>query len=251
MRDWVEARARHRAMLVAVDFDGTLAPIVPHYRDATVVDGARAALETLAARSDTRVAIVSGRGLDDVRARVGLDALFYAGNHGLEIEGPGVHRVHADALGARPALEDCIVRLQDLTDAIDGLLLEDKGLTLSIHYRLVRDPERAALAVQEIRRRCGDQAALEITEGKKIVEIRPRVEWDKGRATAFLVEQLLPVGPVVFIGDDRTDEDAFRAIAGRGEGVVVGDPPPPDTAAASYVRSPIEVADLLGQLAGA
>ena len=247
--DWAERRARDGAMLVALDFDGTLSPIVPRPADAAMLDEARTALESLARRPDTRVAIVSGRGLADVRSRVALDALYYAGNHGLEIEGPGVHRVHAEAQRARPSLDACMEQLQSLTLAAEGVLLEDKGLTLSVHYRLVHEPAAAAALVQEVRRRCAGHDDIRLTEGKKVVEIRPRVEWDKGRATRFLIEQLLPAGPVIFVGDDSTDEDAFRALDGRGEGVIVGDPPPVDTAAVSFVRSPHEVAQLLADLA--
>jgi trehalose 6-phosphate phosphatase len=249
---WAARRMRDGHLLVALDFDGTLAPIVPVPDDAAILPAAHDALAELAARADTRVAIVSGRGLEDVRRRVGLDTLHYAGNHGLEIDGPHVRQVHADAAQARPALDTCARRLEAEVATIDGVLVEDKGLTLSVHYRRVDDDAVASEVVRRVRALCGNIEGVRLTEGKKVVEIRPDVEWDKGRATTFLVDRLMPGGGhVVFIGDDRTDEDAFRALDGRGEGVIVADPPPADTAAASFVRSPAEVADVLARLARA
>ena len=249
---WSAARLDAGDMLLALDFDGTLAPIVPTPDGATLLDAARAALESLATRADTRIAVVSGRALADVRTRVGLDSIYYAGNHGLEIEGPGMYRVHEGAAVARPALAECAGRLRVLEREHAGVLLEDKGLTLSLHYRRIADEEEAGRVVQRVHALCGGLPGLRLTEGKKVVEVRPDVDWDKGRATLFLLDALLrgsAAAPVVFIGDDRTDEDAFRALGGRGEGVIVAEPPPAHTAAASYVRSPAEVAVLLQELA--
>jgi trehalose-phosphatase len=243
---WIAERTRTGRMLVGLDFDGTLAPIVPVPDDARILPAARAALGVLAARFDTRVAIVSGRGLDDVRRRIGIDRLYYAGNHGLEIDGPEVHRVHEEASRARPALVECARRLGPLLRTAEGALLEDKGLTLSIHFRRVADPEAASAFAERVHALCADIEGVRLTDGKMVVEIRPDVPWDKGRATAFLIAQLIPAtGIAVFVGDDRTDEDAFRAVGERGEGVIVADPPPGDTAARSYVRSPGEVTELL------
>jgi trehalose 6-phosphate phosphatase len=249
---WRDARDGAGAMLLALDFDGTLAPIVPRPGDAIIYPRARAALQRIARDARTRVAIVSGRGLDDARRRVDVAGLFFAGNHGLEIEGPGVHRHHEEALAVRPALQACADRLRAELGRVDGVIVEDKGLTLSVHFRLVTNESAQADIVRRVRATCGASAALRTTEGKKVVEVRPAVDWDKGRATAFLLDALLgdvPDAPAIFIGDDRTDEDAFRALDGRGEGVIVGDPPPPRTLARSYVRSPAEVADLLEALA--
>lgn len=235
-------------MLLALDFDGTLAPIVPRPEDATIEPAARTALQRIARDGRTRVAIISGRGLADARDRVGIDGLYFAGNHGLEIEGPGLHRMHEQARTARPLLEQCAERLRGELRGIDGVLVEDKHLTLSVHYRLVRDDRTQAAIVQRVHDVCGGAPELRLTSGKKVVEIRPAVDWDKGRATEFLLATLLADAagaPAVFIGDDRTDEDAFRALGTRGDGVIVADPPPDATAARCFVRSPAEVVELL------
>lgn len=243
-------------MLVALDFDGTLSPIIARPEEASLLVAVEGPLRRLAARPDTVVAIVSGRGLADVRGRVGLERLYYAGNHGFEIEGPGVDRVHAAAAEARPALEACIEALEAALDGEPGVEVEDKRWTLSIHYRRAeRDgaEERVRGAIDAHCRR----PELRVTEGKKIFEVRPNVDWHKGRATEFLLETVGAGGepggelPAIFIGDDRTDEDAFAVVRDLGGGIVVGDPPPAGTRAVAFVRSPDEVAVLVRELADA
>nr|NIP79610.1 trehalose-phosphatase [Gemmatimonadota bacterium]NIQ54381.1 trehalose-phosphatase [Gemmatimonadota bacterium]NIU74591.1 trehalose-phosphatase [Gammaproteobacteria bacterium]NIX44527.1 trehalose-phosphatase [Gemmatimonadota bacterium]NIY08750.1 trehalose-phosphatase [Gemmatimonadota bacterium] len=205
-------------MLVALDFDGTLSPIVRRPADAALLDGIVEPLRRLVARPDTVAAIVSGRGLADVRERVALDGLYYAGNHGFEIEGPGVDRVHPAAERARPELEACIRALETALADEPGTEVEDKRWTLSIHYRRAEREGaegRVRAAVEAHCRRRG----LRVTEGKKVFEVRPDVDWHKGRATEFLLDVVAGrerAGdaslPAIFIGDDRTDEDAFAVV---------------------------------------
>jgi trehalose 6-phosphate phosphatase len=252
VNQWRAARERAGLMLLALDFDGTLAPIVRRPEDARPLPGAVAAIERIRQDPRMRVAIVSGRGLEDARARVGVADLYFAGNHGLEIEGPGVRREHAEALAARPALERCAERIRARIGGIEGVQIEDKGLTLSIHFRRVADAAAGEAAAREAVDACAGEPLVRVTSGKMVVEVRPAVDWHKGRATEFLIETLLgdvPGAPAIFIGDDRTDEDAFRVVAGRGGGVVVADPPDADTAAIARVRSPEEVVSLLEALA--
>jgi trehalose-phosphatase len=251
--EWREARSRAGRLLVAVDFDGTLAPIVPIPEAARLPTAARAALVRLALRPDTDLAIVSGRALEDLRPRVGIPDLYYAGNHGLEIEGPGIQEVHQEAALARPRISGCADELRSALALEQGVILEDKGLTLTVHYRQAPDHAAAGRIRKLIRGACADRPGLRISEGKKVIEIRPAVEWDKGRATRFLLESLdvaaASLAPVIFIGDDRTDEDAFRALRDRGDGVIVASMPPPDTAATAFLRSTAEVVTLLEELA--
>lgn len=239
-------------MLVALDFDGTLAPIVEHPENAALPAATRPILERLAARPDTDLAIVSGRGLEDVRARVGVDGIFYAGNHGMEIEGPGLQRRVAAAVAARPRLAACAEALREAVAGIEGAQVEDKGFTLSVHTRRVADREAEAEVERRVRAIVADEPGLRITSGKKILEVRPDVDWDKGRATSFLLDTLEAgaglLVPVIFIGDDRTDEDAFRALGDRGDGVLVAASPPGRTAARAWVEDPTAVAALLEAL---
>ncbi len=249
--EWRAQRARAQSMLLALDFDGTLAPIVPQPDQATLLPGARRAIQRLLDRADTRIAIVSGRALADARERVGLEGVYYAGNHGLEIEGPDVERIHTEALEATHAVAECRAALEREFAAEPEVLVEDKHLSLSVHFRLVADETREAGIRTRVERCCGGRSGLRLTEGKKVVEVRPDVEWDKGRATNFLVATLLDSSdaPVIYIGDDRTDEDAFAALHGRGDGVLVAPFRVEQSAASAFVRSPDEVVALLERLA--
>jgi trehalose-phosphatase len=237
-------------MLVALDFDGTLSPIVDRPEDAALLDGLAGPLAELAAREDTVTAIVSGRGLADVRDRIGLDSLYFAGNHGFEIEGPGITRVHEAAERARPLLEACVADLETALADEPGTEVEDKRWTLSIHHRRATRAGAEARVREAVLAHC-QRPGLRVTEGKKVFEVRPDVDWDKGRATRFLLDAVgagAPL-PAIFIGDDRTDEDAFRVVRELGGGVVVADPPPADTSAVSWVRGPGEVGELIRILA--
>jgi trehalose 6-phosphate phosphatase len=249
---WRAAWEESGALVLLLDFDGTLAPIVAHPELAEIPPGTRAALAALMAVPGVEVAVVSGRGLADVRERAAIPGIAYAGNHGMEIEGAGLHRIHPGAAAARPLLEAVAAALEPALAAVPGAFVEDKGLTLSVHYRLA-DPAREGEVRKAVHAAADGQPELRVTEGKKVLEVRPRVEWDKGRAVLFLLENLRPPerAPVLYLGDDRTDEDAFRALEVRGsagEGVVVADPPPPETAARAYVRTPEEVGGLFRAL---
>ena len=254
--EWAAAWREVGRFILLLDFDGTLAPIVSRPEDAELPGPTRDALERLRRLSTLDMAVVSGRGMADARQRVGIAEIAYAGNHGMEIEGPTLRRIHEEAAAARPRLAAVASLLRDHLRDVEGVIVEDKMLTLSIHYRLAareRVPEVRAAVMAAV----GPETTLRATEGKEILEVRPTVDWDKGRAVEFLLQQMDPPAgtPVVYIGDDRTDEDAFRALAAArdvaGEGVIVGDPPAADTLATSYLRAPTEVAALLNGLADA
>jgi trehalose 6-phosphate phosphatase len=235
--EWRGAWRRSGGLVLLLDLDGTLAPIATRPELAAVPVRTRAALDRLLGAPGVRAAVVSGRGVADAREHAGIPGIAYAGNHGMEMEGPGLRRVHPEARAARPELEAAAAALGKALAEVPGAFLEDKGLTLSVHFRLAPADR------------------LRLTAGKMVLEVRPRVEWDKGRAVLFLLDHLRPppAAPVLYLGDDATDEDAFRALAergGAGEGIVVAESPPADTAARSWLRSPEEVAALFEALAG-
>lgn len=252
---WREGWRRSGRLVLLLDFDGTLAPIVSRPEDAAIPPETRSALDRLLDRPGVEAAVVSGRGMADARDRARIPGIAYAGNHGMEIEGAGIHRIHPEAKAARPVIEEVAARIGPALEGIEGAFVEDKGLTLSIHFRMVPTEADEDRVREAVLRATDGVEEVRVTAGKKVLEVRPRVEWDKGRAVLFLLEQLKPPAdaPVLYLGDDSTDEDAFRALAsweGVGEGVLVADPPSVTTAAVAYVRSPEEVGELFRALAG-
>jgi trehalose 6-phosphate phosphatase len=250
---WRDSWTRGGRLVLLLDFDGTLAPLVARPEMAEMPRRTRHALDALMALPGVEVAVVSGRGLVDVRERAAIPGIAYAGNHGMEIEGAGLHRIHPEAAASRPELEEAARRIADATASIDGTFVEDKGLTLSIHYRQAAD--REAEVRDAVHGVADGRPGLKVTEGKMVLEVRPRVEWDKGRAVLFLLDQMRPPegAPVLYLGDDRTDEDAFRALEGwspSAEGVLIADPLPAESAARSFLRDPVEVGELFEALAG-
>jgi trehalose 6-phosphate phosphatase len=247
---WREKRRESGHLLLALDFDGTLAPIVPHPMDAQLVPGARGVIEQLLKRPDTDVALVSGRSLQDLHARCDIPGLFYAGNHGLEIEGPDVHETRPEAITLLPQMRLLMRALTHALSGITGVFVEDKQLSLSIHFRPVQDETEQARIVGIVQQVARDNPdGIKLTYGKRVVEIRPDIDWHKGHATLFLLNSIKRVrGSTVypiFIGDDLTDEDAFRALADIGAGILVDDSADRHTFATSRVDSINDTIELL------
>ena len=205
-----------------LDYDGTLTPIVERPEQADLSPQMRAILKILAERCT--VAIVSGRGLEDVQERVALETLYYAGSHGFEIDGPGHERIRNEkGCEALPALDTAENELRRLLTDIQGALVERKKYSVAVHFRRVAadQVEMVASAVNDVLQR---HSGLRKGHGKKVFELQPDVEWDKGRAVLWLMERLGLRGEAVrpvYIGDDVTDEDAFRVLQERGAGIVV------------------------------
>lgn len=247
------ARLRQQAgrLLLALDFDGTLAPIVPRPEDAAMLDSARPVLERLGRRDDTVIAVVSGRGLEDVRGRVGADSIFYAGNHGYEIEGPGLSHRLPEAERMRPELAAIAAVLRQALAPLDGAQVEDKGVTLSVHYRRLTEPAAEQRVLDAVADATRGVDGLRLTHGKKVVEVRPALDWHKGRAIEFLLDALFPgrAPAVAFVGDDVTDEDGFRAVRRRGGmAILVSDDPERKTDATVRIDSPQALVRLLEHL---
>ncbi len=170
-------------------------------------------LRGLAARCS--VAIISGRDLADVRRLVGLDDLVYAGSHGFDIAGPGgLHIQHEEGAAFTAAVERATEQLRPALVAIDGALVEPKRFAVAVHYRQVADDEGAEVEAA-VDRVLNGVPELHKTHGKKVFELRPRFDWDKGKAVLWLLSALKQTGADIlpfYIGDDLTDEDAFRAL---------------------------------------
>ena len=237
--------------ILFLDYDGTLAPIVDDPAAAQMAPAMQHVLTALAQHPSYRVAIISGRALADLRTRLGERGLYLAGNHGLEIEGPGIRFQHPEARQLRPELDTLVQAMTGDLEAIPGAWIEDKGLTLSVHFRRVpecRVPEVKAHLLKHAGPGIG-AGRLSLRTGKAVLEIRPRVEWTKGEAVRWILEQVRVERPAastlaLYIGDDDTDEDAFRVLASAGVGIVVGNDRH-NSAAKFYVKSTAEVEQFL------
>jgi alpha,alpha-trehalase len=207
---------------IFLDYDGTLTPIVQRPELALMDEAMRDVLRRLA--SVCTVAVVSGRDRRDVQDLVGLDDLVYAGSHGFDIRGPEGTKIERE-VGQQwiPRLDEMERQVRAATQDIDGAQIERKRYTVAVHYRNVAEAEAPAVE-RAVDRAVEGREGLRKGTGKKVFEILPDLEWDKGRAVLWLIEALGLDGRSavpVYLGDDVTDEDAFKALAGRGVGVVV------------------------------
>ena len=234
--DWPGLLARianQSSVLLLLDFDGTLSDIVTRPEDATLRPGNAALLDRLHRIPGYTVGIVSGRELDDVSRRVGVAGLVYAGNHGLEIRGPDLEYLHPVAAATIPVLAETADRLASALAGIPGAQVENKTLTLTVHYRRTSEEhhQQAAAIFRDITGHLVDKGLWRVTAAKFALELRPAVDWHKGRALELIRRrQALGAFPV-YIGDDATDEDAFRAAQDvGGAGVFVGPPDAPSIA---------------------
>jgi trehalose-phosphatase len=237
-----------RKPAIFLDYDGTLTPIVSKPELAVLDEPMRATLAELA--EVFPAAIISGRDRANVENLVGLGAMVYAGSHGFDIAGPGgLKREYEGAAKFVPALDEAEKRLNERLEGIDGVLVERKRYAIAVHYRLVAEDE--APAVEEAFDAVLDEVdGLRRTAGKMVFEMRPQLEWHKGKAVLWLLGELgldrADVLPV-YIGDDETDEDAFAALAGRGIGILVADRPQ-ETHAEYRLESPDAVGEFLRRL---
>ncbi len=247
------AKAAPHILLLA-DYDGTLATIVGRPEDALLSPDARRKLRALAAKKDYSVGVISGRQLAEVKSLVDIKGLYYSGNHGLEIEGPGLDYVHPRADSARPVMRELAAKLAEALGNITGIIIQEKGLSLSVHYRLAPAKEAVVTAaVKRITARPLEAGLIKVYPMKKLWEIRPTVDWDKGKAVQYIggqIKDALQLSRLltVYLGDDTTDDDVFKILhLPDGWGVFVSG----EKAASSacyYLNSVAEVEEFLGRL---
>lgn len=192
------------------DYDGTLTPIVDKPEDAVAGESIRWAIRRLAGKY--RVGVVSGRGVDDVRALLDLEGIDYAGSHGHEIEyADGGRFEFSGSVEARQDLQAAADVAVRLTHGLDGVVVERKPYAVAIHTRAVGPDLIRVEAASIVREIAARSEKLVVSTGKEVIEIRPAVQWDKGRAIAYLHDRF-GTGPPLFVGDDQTDEDGFEAV---------------------------------------
>lgn len=212
-----------RGAILLLDYDGTLSPIVQAPELAVLPADTAALLRSLS--KFFKVAVISGRSLINVKKLVGLKGIYYAGNHGLEIDGPGAKLIRHEAKLARPVITEICEKLQEGVRGIKGAIVEDKGLTASVHFRLVKGEglRRLKSIFRDTVEPFVNTGLVRVTSGKKVFEIRPNVDWNKGKAAVWIINSVDPNGKLVpiYIGDDRTDEDAFLALKKKGITILV------------------------------
>jgi trehalose 6-phosphate phosphatase len=249
------ARLNSRRPAVFLDYDGTLTPIVDRPEDAIISEGMRDAVRRLAGR--TTVCVVSGRDRPVVSQWLGIEGLVVAGSHGFDL---GDHRGAAPT-GSQELITTVSDRLGSELGEVQGVSIEPKRFSVAVHYRLVAPTQRrhVTAVVDAMLADYADQ--LKLTPGKMVYEIQPNIDWDKGKAVQYLRHALHVNGAEfvpLYVGDDITDEDAFKALKGpangAGIGVIVADTTDPEQAsratAAEFVLESIgEVQQFLDTLA--
>lgn len=214
LRDYISPNDKVALLL---DYDGTLAPIAEHPDLAVIPTETKKVLERLANVSTVNIAIISGRGLDNVKEMVGVSNITYAGNHGLEILHPdGTRFVHPVPSEYESQLRNLLQALQERC-CHDGAWIENKGVIFTYHYREVPNDKRNELVTEA--KAIFQKFGFKPSEAKCAIEARPPVKWDKGRASIYILRSLYGLDwqdgvRVLFAGDDNTDEDAMRALKG-------------------------------------
>ncbi|XP_027330688.1 trehalose-phosphate phosphatase A-like [Abrus precatorius] len=263
--------AKGKRIALFLDYDGTLSPIVDNPDRAFMSDNMRAAVKKVAEYFPT--AIISGRSRDKVYEFVGVSELYYAGSHGMDIIGPlrqSVSDHHPDGIMSAdkqgnevklfqpaaeflPMIDEVRQLLIECTKDIKGATVENNKFCVSVHYRNV-DEESWDIVGQRVYDVLKDYPRLRLTHGRKVLEVRPVIDWDKGKAVTFLLESLeLNDGDdllAIYVGDDRTDEDAFKVLreVNKGCGILVS-PAPRESNAIYSLRDPSEVMEFLTSLA--
>ena len=243
--DEIKARLKGKTLVVFLDYDGTLTPIVATPDLAIISDEMRSVVKELSKK--IKVAIVSGRATDDVKAKAKIDGIFYAGSHGFEINYPsGEVKINEEAQAIRPMIDEVQQKLAEKVKDIKGALIENVKYTVSAHYRLVSDEDFSRFE-KEVDDILSQYPQLRKTSGKKVFEIRPKIDWHKGKAVDWIMnifekeqQNILPV----YLGDDTTDEDAFRALKEKGFGILVATAER-QTEAEYLVKDPEEVKKVL------
>jgi len=243
---------QNRKPVLFLDYDGTLTPIVKRPEDALISDPMKSVLKKCAAKF--KVAVVSGRDMDDLKSKLQVDELIFAGSHGFRISGPdGLYKEHEKADVILPRLSDIEEKLYQIFPQIDkGIQIDRKRYAVAVHYRNASE-DNIPVIKQKVDEILKENPDFKKGEGKKILEIKPNVDWHKGKAVLWIMKKLgvddtskfVPI----YIGDDVTDEDAFRSISEFGVGILVGTHGQ-ETAARYKLDDVPDVQSFLNRLAG-
>lgn len=248
----IKSRITGKNVFLFLDYDGTLTPITETPEEAIMSREALDELFFIAKCPHCLTAVISGRSLENIRAIVPVSGLIYAGNHGLEVYGAAIGTHVFAPKTARENIQKIKIKLQKTLGSIQGFLLEDKEWTLSCHFRKVSKKDTVLLKsiFNEVVRSFQKNAEIRVVEGKEVLEVRPSVDWNKGKTVEWLLnkrlfasnQQIVPV----YVGDDITDIDAFKILQNRGITVWVGKEPKFQTGYS--LKDSAEVIELLKKL---
>lgn len=236
----------HHPILIMCDFDGTLVPIQGDPQRCFLFPDIRKLLELITHSGNSTVAILSGRSLSDLRKRVSIKDVYLSGSHGLEVSGPNMNYVHPKAATAKSIIDGIRRDLEKKIGNIQGILIEKKTFAFTLHYRMAIKKNKVIAQrafYESVSEHTGSQKKVAILKGKQVLELTPDVEWDKGKACLLILKQLRRPYLPVYIGDDVTDEAAFRALSTNGTTVRVGKSK--KTAAQYYLRHQWEILQFL------
>jgi alpha,alpha-trehalase len=212
--------------LLTFDYDGTLAPIVSRPEFATINANVRKALFSLSKSAKFKVGIISGRRLNKIKSLVRIKNIYYVGNHGFEIEGPNLDFIHPVCFYSRQFIGKIKQELKTKLSKIKGVIIEDKYFTLSLHFRLVnsRDVNKVKIIFRQATSPYIRNKKIRVIQGKKVFEIRPYVDWNKGKALEMIERSTKQNSrPLrIYLGDDTTDEDVFKVLNKRDISVFIG-----------------------------
>jgi trehalose 6-phosphate phosphatase len=213
-----------RSIALFLDFDGTLVPIQKDPEQCFLSKKIKNQLLALSDSPRFHLMIVSGRSLSDIKKRVGIRGIYYGGNHGLDISGPDIRFTHPKATAAIITLKHIAIRLRKAIAAIEGSWLEDKKFTLSLHYRGVKKDDVILIknTFKTITNEYIEMKKLSVIKGKKVIELTPNALWNKGSAVRWLLKHLRDKCIPFYVGDDQTDETAFKVLHRMGITIRIG-----------------------------
>jgi len=247
-------QARKKVILLT-DFDGTLTAIRERPDLAVLSEEARQILLKISRDKSFFLGIITGRSLRQIKKLVNIPGILYAANHGIELDGPGIHFRSSEAKKSRCNLWNVYMQLFTSLRHIEGVYLEDKGYTVSLHYRLVKkknDVEYVKKTITHVMQPYLDMKALSLNTGKMVYEMLPPVKWSKATTIQWLLTNYFPLNVggdtlLIYLGDDNADIEVFNALKDKELTIFVGSPSA-TTTADYFVHSPEEVRAFLEYL---
>jgi trehalose 6-phosphate phosphatase len=250
--DRIKHLAHNRHLCLFLDYDGTLSPIAPRPEKAVISTETKELLKALTKCDRIELAIVTGRALPDIKKLIGLKSVTYVGNHGMEIEGQNLNFICPLPKQYKNDLKQISTILREGFALTDGVIIEDKKYSLSLHYRLV-DPKITPSVEEKFKNLLAtyiEKNRIALRFGKMVIEVRSPADWDKGKAVLWLLEKRHTAKNLetlaIYIGDDQTDEDAFVALKDSGLTIVIGENK--SSQAQYYLNNTSEVVEFLRQV---